>query len=149
MSEPTDDAPAWDVETDPPEQVEPDLYEVVEGPMETAVCEGLRLPRRRHYGARGVLLVDRPAGLVYLLDADDDARVFRGRERRSLAGDPTNVDPPVGRPDDITRAAYEFEYDVTAAPWAGLPVHVDIASPPPPPPAPKPRKRASSGKAKP
>lgn len=108
--------------TDPPD--DPDLYEVAQGPDVGARVEGLRIPRRPAHGERGVLLVDRPAGIVYLLDADDVDRVYRVRDRRPLAGDPADLDPPADGTDHIVRAAYESAYDVIAAPWipaAGTP----------------------------
>lgn len=103
---------------------DPPLYTVAAGPDSTAVCEGETFPRRIGHGRRGVLLVDRGAALVYLLDADDERQVFVGRDRRPLVGDPadTDVDPPPGV-DHVVRAAVESEYDVIAAPWAGE--HVD------------------------
>jgi hypothetical protein len=104
---------------DVPAGADPPLYEVVSGPMDCAVAEGVRLPRHPNRGMRGVLLVDRPAGLVYLLDADDDAKTFTGRERRPLAGDPTDLVPPRDGSDHVVRAALERDYDVIAAPWAG------------------------------
>ena len=99
---------------------EPDspLYPVLGDDPDLA---GLSLPRRPAFGARGVLLVDRPAATVWLLDADDEARVFRLRERRPLAGDPADLDPPPAPQDSAVRAAVEDDYDVTAAPWAGEP----------------------------
>lgn len=80
---------------------------------------GLALPRRPGWGARGVLLVDRPAGTVWLLDADDYAGVFRLRDRRAMQGDPADLDPPDDGSDNVVRAALQHQYDVTAAPWAG------------------------------
>lgn len=99
-------------------QHDPPLYPVAPGVDDTAVCEGLRLPRRPGHGSLGVLLVDRPNALVYLLDADDTARVFRGRARRPLAGDPTDLGYPRDGTDHIIRAAHEGTYDVIAAEWA-------------------------------
>lgn len=98
---------------------DPPLYLVEQGSDDCAVAEGLTLPRRPGHGSRGVLLVDVPNSLVYLLDADDDARVFRGRARRELAGDRTDLRPPLRGTDHVVRAAYETDYDVIAAPWAG------------------------------
>lgn len=79
----------------------------------------LVLPRRFAWGTRGVLLVDRHARTVWVLDADDEARTFVLRERRPMAGDPADMDPPDDRGDNLFRAAMEAEFDVTAAPWAG------------------------------
>lgn len=104
---------------DVPAGADPPLYEVVKGSDDCAAVEGETLPRHPNRGLRGVLLVDRPAGLVYLLDADDDARTFTGRARRPLAGDPTDLTPPRDGSDHVVRAALEREYDVLAAPWAG------------------------------
>jgi hypothetical protein len=84
-----------------------------------AVLTDLALPRRPAWGSRGVLLVDRPTGTVWVLDADDEARAFRLREKRDLAGDPADLSPPDDGSDNVVRAALETEYDVTAAPWAG------------------------------
>jgi hypothetical protein len=112
MNDPTTD-------TDQPPQAEPVLYTVAPGTDDCAVCEGETLPRRPGHGERGVLLVDRPRSLVYLLDADDTARVFRGRERRPLVGDPADLNPPRNGTDHVVRAAIESAYDVIAAPWAG------------------------------
>jgi hypothetical protein len=96
------------------------IYVVTGGRDDCAVAEGLELPRRPHAGARGVILVDEPQGIVYLLDADDDAQVFRGRERRPLTGSGLDADYPEDGTDHIVRAAYEAEYDVIAAPWISV-----------------------------
>lgn len=104
-----------------PPSYDPPIYHVAAGIDETAVCEELLLPRRPGHGSLGVLLVDRPNQLVYLLDADDANRVFRGRARRPLAGDPTELDYPPGGGDHVVRAAVEGAYDVIAAPWADKP----------------------------
>lgn len=112
MSDTTSNEP-----TDEPAGADPPLYEVLPGSDDCAIAEGLSLPRHRDRGARGVLLVDRPAAFVYLLDADDDDQAFRGRERRTLAGDPTEMHPPRDGSDHVVRAAYESQYDVIAAPW--------------------------------
>jgi hypothetical protein len=96
----------------------PDTIKLLDGRLEFA---GLTLPRRPGHGRRGILLVDRPAALVYLLDADDHAGTFRYRETRPLAGDPGDLDPPRDGSDHLVRAAVEDEYDVIAAPWAGTP----------------------------
>lgn len=111
------DTPQPDDGPDQP-QHDPPIYHVAAGPDETAVCEDLLLPRRPGHGSLGVLLVDRPNALVYLLDADDARRVFRGRARRPLAGDPTQLDYPRDGADHVVRAAIEGAYDVIAAPWA-------------------------------
>jgi hypothetical protein len=120
---PADEPTDTDAEADQPVN-DPPLYPVAAGPDLTAVCEGEIFPRRIGHGRRGVLLVDRGAGLVYLLDADDERQVFVGRDRRQLVGDPADValfpEPGV---DHVVRAAVESEYDVIAAPWAGE--HVD------------------------
>ncbi|GAA0808891.1 hypothetical protein [Spirilliplanes yamanashiensis] len=92
------------------------LYPVVGDDPDLA---GLSLPRRRAFGAIGVLLVDRPAATVWLLDADDETGVFRLRERRPLEGDPADLDPPPAPRHSAVRAAMEGFYDVTAAPWVG------------------------------
>lgn len=105
------------VSTDPDGHPEYELYEVASGPLITARVEGLRIPRRPNAGSRGVILADVPAGLVYLLDADDDRKVFVGRDKRALAGDLDDIDHPRNGSDHLLRAAYEFEYDVMAAPW--------------------------------
>lgn len=99
---------------DQPTGSDPPLYRVEGDP-----CAGELLPRRARHGSRGVLLVDRPGARVWLLDADDDARVLRLRPdgARPLAGDPTDLDAPAGV-DHVVRAAYGSEYDVIAAPWA-------------------------------
>jgi hypothetical protein len=124
------DVPVYDVTTGP--DPEPEL------PHQVA---GLLLPRRPHAGRRGVLLVDTEAGRVVLLDADDDARTFRVRAVRQLAGDPAALDPAPAGVDDLVRAAYETEYDVIAAPWAG-----DDTDPEAPDAPARPRKRAARGK---
>jgi hypothetical protein len=104
-----------------PERTDPPLYPVAAGIDETARCEGLELPRRPGAGRRGVLLVDDPQGFAYIFDADDDARVFRGRAMRHIAGATTDLDYPADGSDHVVRAAYESEYDVIAAPWVGAP----------------------------
>jgi hypothetical protein len=141
--EPDDDAgdvPVYDVTTG--DDPEPEL------PHQVA---GLLLPRRPHAGRRGVLLVDTEGGRVVLLDADDDARTFRVRAVRQLAGDPAALDPAPAGVDDLVRAAYETEYDVIAAPWAGdepveLGATTDGEPTEPDVEAPRPRKRAARGK---
>jgi len=102
-----------------PERTDPPLYPVAPGLDETALCEGFQFPRRPGAGRRGILLVDDTRSTVYVLDADDDARVFRGRARRPLAGATTDLHYPADGTDHVVRAAYETEYDVIAAPWAG------------------------------
>jgi hypothetical protein len=102
-----------------PERTDPPLYPVAPGSDQTTRCVGLELPRRPGAGRRGVLLVDDPGGFVYVLDADDDAGVFRGRARRPIAGATTDLDYPGDGSDHVVRAAYETDYDVIAAPWAG------------------------------
>lgn len=104
-----------------PERTDPPLYPVAPGIDDTARCEGLELPRRPGAGRRGILLVDDPGQVVYVLDADDDARVFTGRARRPLAGATTDIHYPADGTDHVVRAAYETEYDVIAAPWVGEP----------------------------
>lgn len=84
-----------------------------------AQLAGLELPRRPWAGARGVLLVDRDAHLVVILDADDQAATFTPRAVRAIAGDVFDLDYPPDGSDHIIRAAYEPQYDVIAAPWAG------------------------------
>ena len=88
------------------------------------------LPRRPGHGSRGVLLVDREQQLVYLLDADDERRVFVVRDTRPLIGDPADlaVDPPPGA-DHVVRAAIESQYDVIAAQWVGSGETVDLNAP--------------------
>jgi hypothetical protein len=111
------DAPADG--TDPPEQRGVDLYDVTGAPDTVPQLGGCLLPRRELHGRRGTLVVDRPAGVVHLLDADDDAETFRYRETRPLAGDPGDLNPPADGSDHVVRAAMESVYDVIAAPWAG------------------------------
>lgn len=112
-TEPDGLGPAVDADPTP----DSPMYEVVTGSDDCAVAEGLLLPRRRNAGVRGTLLVDDRAGLVFVLDADDDRKVFVGRARRPVAGNTTDVDYPRDGSDHIIRAAYEHDYDVIAAPW--------------------------------
>jgi hypothetical protein len=131
--------------SDPDEHGDVELYDVTTGPDPEPELPhqvaGLQLPRRPGAGRRGVLLADTEAGLVVLLDADDDARTFRVRAVRRLAGDPAAVDPAPAGVDDLVRAAYEPEYDVIAAPWVG-----DDTDPESPDAPARPRKRAARGK---
>lgn len=109
--------------SDPTDTRDVALYDVTTGPDPDPELPhqvaGLFLPRRPGAGRRGVLLADTAAGVVVLLDADDQAQTFRVRAVRRLAGDPAAVDPAPAGVDDIVRAAYERDYDVIAAPWAG------------------------------
>lgn len=116
-----------DPDSDPPANDPTPVYDVTGVPTSGAdhaypslrALSGALLPRRRDAGRRGVLLVDRPQQVVYLLDADDDAETFRYRDTRPLAGDPAALDPAPAGVDDLVRAAHESEYDVIAAPWVG------------------------------
>lgn len=107
-----------DLGTDPDGGGQPagDIYPVERGPDECAVVEGEQFPRRPYAGRRGIIIVAGP--WVYLLDADDTRKVFTPRARRPLTGDPGDLDYPRDGSDHIVRAAYEFEYDVFAAPWS-------------------------------
>lgn len=121
--------------SDPTDTDDDVLYDVTTGadpdPELPHQVAGLFLPRRPAAGRRGVLLADTAAGLVVLLDADDMERTFRVRAVRPLAGDPAAVDPAPAGVDDLVRAAYEHEYDVIAAPWAGDTTDPESAAAPP------------------
>lgn len=121
--------------SDPTDAGDDELYDVTTGddpdPELPHQVAGLFLPRRPGAGRRGVLLADTAAGVVVLLDADDQAHTFRVRAVRRLAGDPAAVDPAPAGVDDIVRAAYEHEYDVIAAPWAGDDTDAEAPDAPP------------------
>lgn len=99
------------------------MYRVDGAPRDRDEFTGLLLPRRPAAGARGILLYE-PVGTdeyVHLLDADDDAEVFRYREVRPISGSTTDLSYPPGGGDHIIRAVYEHDYDVISAPWFGAP----------------------------
>lgn len=135
-------APAVEPDSDPPNPCSyVDEYDVTVGTPDSplgylvepaaafvARLTGLLLPRRRSAGARGVLLADTTAGLIALLDADDNMRTFHVRAVRPLAGDPADIPHTItAGVDDIVRAAYENQYDVIAAPWVGEDTDTDTA----------------------
>ncbi len=122
--QPTPDAAAAGADepaSDPPEPASAyDEYDVVDLPADlTARLAGALLPRRPAAGIDGLLLVDRDAGVVHLLDADDRAGLFLYRATREIAGSVDDLDYPRDGSDHLLRAAYEQRFDVVAAPWAG------------------------------
>jgi hypothetical protein len=83
--------------------------DLLEGTAHDGPLDGGTMTSRR---PRGVILVDRPAGLCWLYEWRDGAFYARTTE-----GQPLERDPGAG--DNLERAADEGEWDVQAAPWAG------------------------------
>ncbi len=105
---------------DPYPAVASETYRVCDAPADLADrLAGVELPRRPAAGMAGVLLVDRDAGVVHLLDADDRGGMFRYRATRPIAGSVDDLDYPLDGSDHLLRAAYEQQFDVIAAPWVG------------------------------
>lgn len=89
--------------------IDPDPADLLVGVAQDGPLDGAEMTSRR---PRGVLLVDRPAGVCWLYDWRDGAFYARSTEPMVVIDDPAAAD-------NRERAAEEGEWDVQAAPWVG------------------------------